>query len=280
MSFHVGYHEADREWTWFHPLSRRAPQGPETEKWCSLLILNSLILVLLSTRSCAWKIGDFEFTLEGTSKRAYTTKFARGTECYRAPELVSDLPTVSMKSDIWALGCILYELVGGGKKAFPHDFHVFQYRVNKCKPDTPSFPEELDNRLKSYILELLDAMLEVDWWKRPSAREILNVLSSLHEETTKVYLVDGSGALRQPLRLYYVSESWKAVFWKRCWFVPLTFTCWVYKSTQCNQTITIPQILNPRSDDDLKICPLYECNCSDASKQLMEWAFVVNKDDL
>lgn len=178
-------------------------------------------VVLLSTRSCAWKIGDFEFTLEGTSKRAYTTKFARGTECYRAPELVNELPMVSMKSDIWAVGCILYELVGCGKKAFSHDFHIFQYGINRCKPKTPPFPEGLNLRLKSYVLQLLDAMLEFDWWKRPSAREILGMLSSLHEETTKVYLVDEGGALRR-LRLYYDSESWMAVSWRRYWFAPVT----------------------------------------------------------
>lgn len=129
---------------------------------------------------------------------------------------------VSMKSDIWAVGCILYELVGCGNKAFSHDFQIFQYGINRCKPKTPSFPEGLNLGLKSYILQLLDVLLEFDWWKRPSAREILGMLSSLHEETTIVYLVDEGGALGQRLRLYYDSKSWNAISWRRCWFAPVT----------------------------------------------------------
>jgi serine/threonine-protein kinase ULK4 len=37
----------------------------------------------------------------------------RGTPCYMAPELFSDDATHSTASDLWALGCVLYECAMG-----------------------------------------------------------------------------------------------------------------------------------------------------------------------
>jgi hypothetical protein len=54
------------------------------------------------------------------------------------------------------------------------------------------------------------------------AREILQAINSLSEETTQVYILSGEADLfRQRLRLYYDNESWKAVLWRRCWYNPL-----------------------------------------------------------
>lgn len=45
------------------------------------------ILVLFSSANRCWKIADFGFTTDGSSKRPLVTTFGRGTPCYRAPEL-------------------------------------------------------------------------------------------------------------------------------------------------------------------------------------------------
>ena len=37
----------------------------------------------------------------------------RGTPCYMAPELFSDDATHSTASDLWALGCVMYECAMG-----------------------------------------------------------------------------------------------------------------------------------------------------------------------
>src|SRR5947207_315012 len=90
------------------------------------------ILVLYSHRSKCWKITDFGFTAEGTSKRAHTTRLARGSSSYWAPELLAEIAQYTNKVDIWALGCILYELVCG-KRAFAGDWAVFSDKSEQWK---------------------------------------------------------------------------------------------------------------------------------------------------
>jgi eukaryotic-like serine/threonine-protein kinase len=96
-------------------------------------------IVLLSVTDNAWKITNFGLTFEGNSRHAYTTRHARGTESYRAPELVRERSIVTKNSDIWALGCILYELAFS-KKAFPTDYRVFEYIHSRGKLELDDLP--------------------------------------------------------------------------------------------------------------------------------------------
>src|SRR5271169_5863141 len=72
----------------------------------------NLILVLFSVCDQRWKIADFRCTAEGTPKRLMTTTSRRGTSRYQAPEILSDnaYGHYNTKTDIWAFGCIVYEL--------------------------------------------------------------------------------------------------------------------------------------------------------------------------
>ena len=79
----------------------------------------------------AWKLADFGLTSESIHTIPHTTE-ARGTPGYRAPELLEpDGNEVYIRYDasvdIWALGCILHELVTG-KKLFSNDWAVLDYR--------------------------------------------------------------------------------------------------------------------------------------------------------
>jgi len=84
-------------------------------------MLIGLILVLFSRRGSVWKVADFGLTSEATS-RSLTTKDSRGSTGYRASELVNfdGKAVYSQKSDIWSMGCILYELPTG-QLAFASD---------------------------------------------------------------------------------------------------------------------------------------------------------------
>src|SRR5271170_3594529 len=85
--------------------------------------------VLYSCESSAWKLADFGLSCEGSSKTNRPTQYGRSTPGYRAPELLESDgdATYTNKVDIWALGCILYELATR-KRAFKNDWEVFQYR--------------------------------------------------------------------------------------------------------------------------------------------------------
>lgn len=124
-----------------------------------------------------WKIADFGFVAEGASNTAQPTRDARGTQCYRAPELVQKSPRFNNKVDIWALGCILYELLFS-KKAFDGDYAVFEFSVSprpfqlpREKP--PSIDEVSFTALSTIILSCLNAA-DSD---RPTATELYRTFS-------------------------------------------------------------------------------------------------------
>ncbi len=54
------------------------------------------------------KIGDFGLVRFVDVSSAHVQTTAKGTFRYMAPELWSDSPSYSVKSDLWALGCVLY----------------------------------------------------------------------------------------------------------------------------------------------------------------------------
>jgi len=172
-----------------------------------------LYLVLLSLVEPGWKIADFGLTEEGASRIAYTTLHSRGTECYRAPELVRERSAVSMKSDIFALGCILFELVMA-RKAFPRDIHVFEYASNREIPAIV-MPETVDDRVASYLTQLIHGMLQVDWWQRPPTRDILKLLSRLADGRDEIWSKSENGRYT---RIHEPSQ--RSRLWKRLILLP------------------------------------------------------------
>ena len=115
--------------------------------------------------------------MEGDSQLAHTTRYSRGTPCYRAPELIQNdiepLSKYTNKVDIWALGCILFELLFA-KKAFASDFAVRDYSQNNTSSwkrlELP-FEQDtiLDKTEKIFVSRMIHKMLELDVSKRPAA---------------------------------------------------------------------------------------------------------------
>src|SRR5271154_5475099 len=140
--------------------------------------------VLLSVNSNAWKITDFGLTFEGTSRVKYTTQNSRGTQGYRAIELLKLVEPgyVTKASDIWALGCIFYELAFQSK-AFSNDLAVWDYvyRTHKLEGVRRL---EVNERTAACVRELIKRTLEEDWSKRPAAGDVLQLLESLTNPST------------------------------------------------------------------------------------------------
>lgn len=132
-----------------------------------------LTSVLYCRKGCLWKIADFGICAEATS-RALTTQFSRGTACYRAPELLRDGARFNRKVDIWALGCILYELATG-TRAFETDFAIAEYlRGSALEFDLVSDSEFWQHHLHQNFAELLNKESK----RRPRATSIRTLFSS------------------------------------------------------------------------------------------------------
>uniref|UniRef100_A0A8B9H5T8 non-specific serine/threonine protein kinase n=1 Tax=Astyanax mexicanus TaxID=7994 RepID=A0A8B9H5T8_ASTMX len=124
------------------------------------------------------KIGDFGVSclLMGSSDLATTFT---GTPYYMSPEAISHRGYNS-KSDIWSLGCILYEMC-----CLKHAFEGYNFLsvvMKIVEGSTPSLPESYSPELNS----LMHRMLERDPRRRVSAEEALSC--GVLEDLQKVHL--------------------------------------------------------------------------------------------
>ena len=133
--------------------------------------------MLYSHKESKWKLADFGISTEATSKRALTTIFSAGTSGYRAPELLAEDPKYTNKVDMWALGCILYELVFE-KKAFTGDWEVFEYRATLSDFSKFPFPELLPSWLQTHISNAVKELLHIEWERRPRSSDVHTLFSS------------------------------------------------------------------------------------------------------
>uniref|UniRef100_A0A7S1PAF6 non-specific serine/threonine protein kinase n=1 Tax=Vitrella brassicaformis TaxID=1169539 RepID=A0A7S1PAF6_9ALVE len=112
------------------------------------------------------KLGDFGIVkvLENTEAMANTQI---GTPYYMSPELISSLP-YTYQSDVWALGCILHEMLSC-KHAFQADnFPLLAIRI---KGSFQPLPSTCSYEMKSLVAR----MLSVEAGDRPSLRDILHL---------------------------------------------------------------------------------------------------------
>ena len=94
-----------------------------------------------------------------------------GTTSYRAPELIKEQPLFTRKADIWAIGCIFYELVTG-KKAFLSDCQVREYEISKSELDIPNVDYHY-GASNGFLVFRLRETLKKSSSRRPSAHELL-----------------------------------------------------------------------------------------------------------
>jgi serine/threonine protein kinase len=156
------------------------------------LLQSLLTLVLYSIRDARWKIADFGLTVNGHERLPLETQDGGGTPGYRAPELIdpdkeTDRILYDNKVDIWAIGCIFYELVFR-MKVFRTDFEVQEYRMKGQSLQLPPHSEP-DPNLILTIHEVILKTLAVKASHRISAKDLYNKLcSNIPESAASVLL--------------------------------------------------------------------------------------------
>ena len=119
------------------------------------------------------KICDFKKALNAnkmTMQDIKKNKMAM-TPCYTAPELFNENGIYSFKTDLWALGCIMYEMAIG-------QVPFFEERVNKLimkiLNDEVNFNKKQFNQYSMEFMDVLRKLLEKDPDKRPCWGDIEN----------------------------------------------------------------------------------------------------------
>jgi serine/threonine protein kinase len=137
----------------------------------------NLFLVLFSKKNKCWKLADFGSASAATSKKLVTTAHARGTDGYRAPEVIIH-ERYSRRSDMFALGCITYEIVTG-RKLFSSDWAMQEY-VRNGHPLYPTrWPPCGPGTRLLQLGQLTSTLVTVDHISRPSAKVTTRKLGAI-----------------------------------------------------------------------------------------------------
>ena len=113
-----------------------------------------------------YKLGDLNVSKVKKGHMAYTQT---GTPYYASPEVWNDKP-YDHKSDIWSLGCIIYEMCSLKLPFLGNDMQELNKNIQKCKynPIPDSYSREMKN--------LVELCLQKNPTLRPSARQLLDNL--------------------------------------------------------------------------------------------------------
>lgn len=142
--------------------------------------------VLVTARGL--KVGDLGLGRH-FSQETQEVKSKVGTPYYVSPEVVKGLP-YSWSSDVWSLGCLLYELAALRSPFQTEDANLYDVFRRISKADYDPLPAA---RFSRPLLSLVRRMLVVDPEARPELSEVLRVCDAAVASFDRVVLGSPAG---------------------------------------------------------------------------------------
>jgi len=137
---------------------------------------------LLLTKAGKLKLGDFGLALVSAETRLTAVGKTMGSLHYMAPEQIQGKPPLSNRTDLYALGCVIFELLcgrtpfTGGAMA-----EVLQQHIREMPPKVSDFSRDCPIGLESLVADLL----QKDPERRPlSAQVIADRLREIDEDVS------------------------------------------------------------------------------------------------
>eukprot|EP00754_Rhynchopus_humris_P023336 Rhum_TRINITY_DN14828_c9_g1::Rhum_TRINITY_DN14828_c9_g1_i1::g.123941::m.123941 len=117
----------------------------------------------------AVKLADF-----GTSKRMNETCITHlaGTPLWMAPEAITSQKSITLKADIWSLGCVVCELLNCGKPPWPSEWESSWQALYAIGNWTEELPPEIPDSLSEVAISFLKACFRIDPLARSCAGEL------------------------------------------------------------------------------------------------------------
>lgn len=203
-----------------------------------------------------------------------TTQYSRGTASYRAPEVIAREPKFNNKVDIWALGCILYEMATC-IKLFADDYAVLQYSSTKTLEFPLRWPSRQSFALNKAVLSevfselngLLTQMLELEPSARPKSQNL--VLEFLP------YLFDGHFEMQEPWEAIEIANFFQCIEqlqpdWNKVAATIATKNAQQVQSSTNSTKWIGRRVLRPKCDENQRnnfdgssiLCSLWQSSCS------------------
>ncbi|XP_028393236.1 serine/threonine-protein kinase Nek3-like [Dendronephthya gigantea] len=162
------------------------------------------------TKESVIKIGDFGIAcvLQNTMDHACTII---GTPYYLSPEICQRQP-YNHKSDMWALGCVLYEMITLRHPFESADFPQLVFKILHSEYNSIS-----ENR-GPLLQDLVSVLLRVEPSERPSAKQILHI-PAMQSYVNKV-LARGRSQRSESVSCGDEQSSRKANVWRKPVVIP------------------------------------------------------------
>lgn len=145
------------------------------------------------------KLGDFGLskTLVNESLYAYTNV---GTPYYMSPEQINE-ERYNHKSDVWSLGCIIYETVALKPPFQAENYLALAVKIKEGK--IGKIPSHYSKDLQTVI----EKMLKVDPSERPSIEDLINKNSSINVKVRELKVKEKINAIIEKEKLLENKEK-------------------------------------------------------------------------